>query len=478
MPRFLVKPRTPGAQPAAERMVESVVSGKEKSGARVVKRPRSPSGTHVVQLSDTDARNLATSRPDLIVEEDHPLQLFRMPGLPPMLPDVARDVWNIKVEDTEGKPVPECTVFATAPTHGFRGDTGPDGKLKLKVDHASVMSLIISPRQGYWSRVMPPPDIGQTEIRAVLTPLDAAAASSWVHRLVGLDPAHATASGRDVTIAVVDSGVSAVPGIELAGGFNTLDNANPDEWNMDEKGHGTHCAGVIGARQSPEHAFRGVAPEAKIYSVKVFPGGFVSDLIEAIDWCREKRIDLVNLSLGGPAWSEALAAAIEEATNAGVTLIAATGNDGTGVAFPASHPDVLAVSAIGREGSFPADSAHLLKVGFARDWYGGLFAANFNNYGPEVKVCAPGVAIPSTVPTGYAAWDGTSMACPLITGMLALALELYPAIRSGTRAQSETLRWLMQSSAVDTGMPPVIQGAGLPTLPRMIATASYWGLSA
>ncbi len=71
------------------------------------------------------------------------------------------------------------------------------------------------------------------------------------------------------------------------------------------------------------------------------------------------------------------------------------------------------------------------------------------------------MAVLSTVPTGYAAWDGTSMACPFISGLAALVLEAYPGIRTGDAAQPAQVRHILAANATDLGLPPELQGAGL-----------------
>jgi subtilisin family serine protease len=220
------------------------------------------------------------------------------------------------------------------------------------------------------------------------------------------------------------------------------------------------------------HAQRGTAPEAQIYSLKVFPDGHVSDLVEAVEWCIIHRMDVISMSLGSQAFSLVLANALRDAHERGITAIAAAGNDRTYVAYPAALPTVIAVGAIGRFGSFPDDSAHRLRIGSAMDWTGKLFAASFSNLGPEVGLCAPGVAVLSTVPTGFAAWDGTSMACPLVSGLAALILEAYPGLRTGDSSQPEYVRSVLQASCSDLGMPPFLQGYGLPSAPRALASAS------
>lgn len=471
MRRIIVRSRRPDAAPASNAVIKSFVTATEDRGARVIKSS-SKRGQHVLYLSDSDARVLAASRPDLVVEEDKPLELFRMPGLPPIFPNVADDIWKLKVQSAEGEPIQNCTIFAIGNHQGFKANTDEQGQATLQVHAGLIDRLIVSPSHGFWSRVLEPPVEKNASVEVTLTALDPVAAFAWIFRLLGIDMAQAGVSGHGVTVAVVDSGIAPVEGIDVAGGLNTLDDNDPANWNVDEKGHGTHCAGILAAHgETSNNSFRGIAPGVSLYSLKVFPGGFISDLVEAIDWCREQRVDLVNLSLGSPTWSQSLAIAIEEACEAGVVMVAACGNNATKIAFPASHPDVIAVGAVGRAGSFPKDSAHSLKIGSFWDWWQGLFGANFTNFGPEVDICMPGVAIPSRVPAGYAAWDGTSMACPLVTGMLALLLNHFPTLRKSNRSLSDTLRWLLQSSAVDMGMPRAIQGWGLPTMLRLQSAA-------
>ena len=116
-------------------------------------------------------------------------------------------------------------------------------------------------------------------------------------------------------------------------------------------------------------------------------------------------------------------AAVEEAHESGLIVVAAAGNDGRApVAFPADLPDVVAVSALGRTGTFPrtAGGAAERRGPYGRD--GADFVAAFSNVG-AIDVTAPGVGIVSTVPGGYLDLDGTSMACPFVTGILARTLS-------------------------------------------------------
>ena len=476
--RYLVgSPRAPGLHPAAARAVESAVAAAPEAGIL----RQTPAGRRVVSMTPDAARQLAGSRPDLVVEEDHPLERFRMPGLPAIVEAAdAGPVLPVRVTDPGGAPIADCTLFGRAGEVGYKARTGPDGTALLPVGPDGVESIIVSPRALFWSRVATP---GQVDAQGVLSvtlpPLDAARSSAWVHRLLGTTPrARAGLTGRGVSVAIVDSGIGPHPWLAPRGGYNTLDGQDPGAWNVDDGGHGSHCAGLVAARPAAGAGVLGVAPEAELYAIKVFPGGFVSDLVEAVEWCTANRIDVVSLSLGSSKPSSLLAAALARADAHGVTAIAATGNEGSHVAYPAAFPTVMGVGAVGRLGSFPATSAHSLRLGRYRDWWGGLFEAAFTNFGSEVDVCAPGVAVVSSVPEGYAAWDGTSMACPLVAGLAALVLQAVPWLRTGDASQARAVREILRAGAVGMGLPPHIQGRGLPTVPGIRAALRGLGVAA
>ena len=196
-------------------------------------------------------------------------------------------------------------------------------------------------------------------------------------------------------------------------------------------------------------------------------------ILPLTDWVAVKGAApaVISMSLGIGQPSQILAGVLGDAYDRGITSIAAAGNSRTQVAYPAALPTVIGISAIGRFGTFPEDSAHSRHVSQMMDWRQVMFAAGFNNFGPEVELCAPGVAVLSTVPTGYAAWDGTSMACPLVSALSALILEAYPGCRSGDPQQPEFVRAVLHGSAFDLGMHPYIQGRGLPLGTQALAAA-------
>ncbi len=199
---------------------------------------------------------------------------------------------------------------------------------------------------------------------------------------------------------------------------------------MDYNGHGTHCAGTIGAAINGSGVV-GVAPSAYLYAVKVLSrtgSGAWSSLIAGIDWCiNKKNIHVLSMSLGGSSAPSALEAICTAAWNQGAILVGAAGNDyGGPVSHPAKYKSVIAVSAI--------DSSNAL--------------ASFSNKGPEVELCAPGVQVLSCrAGGGHVRMSGTSMACPHVAGAAAIA--------KGTHryADNITIRRLLAQTADFLGTP-------------------------
>lgn len=148
----------------------------------------------------------------------------------------------------------------------------------------------------------------------------------------------------------------------------------------DHVGHGSHVAGTIAGAQL-SNGFVGVAPAAKILVGRVCSEEGCSNISVAagINWAISRKADIVSMSLGGPVPTASEKRAVEIADKAGVTVIAATGNDGKpSVSFPAAFSSVIAVGAI--------DSK--------------MQKAKFSNWGPEVAVVGPGVDVVSSVPVG------------------------------------------------------------------------------
>ena len=235
-------------------------------------------------------------------------------------------------------------------------------------------------------------------------------------------------TGRGVKVAILDTGIDYDhPDLRMAGGVNYAGTAkdgstNPADWN-DNHGHGTHVAGIIAARNNTVGVI-GVAPDVSLWAVKVLSdtgSGYTSDIIQGLNWCTSHGIRVASMSLGGSS-TTSLKYACDRAYALGVLLVAAAGNNGGAVSYPAAYSSVIAVAA--------TDSYNR--------------RASFSSYGSQVELAAPGVSIYSTYKNGwYATMSGTSMACPHVSGAAALAwasgLTTNRAVRSRLVTTAEDL---------------------------------------
>ena len=196
----------------------------------------------------------------------------------------------------------------------------------------------------------------------------------------------------------------------------------------DDDGHGTAVAGVAAAKDNSQGVV-GVAPGARLWAIKVLDSngmGSSSDIIKGIDYVTEHadEIDVVNLSFGAVGKNDALHNAIIRSVESGVTYAAAAGNEGIDASnvFPASYPQVIAVSAIvDTDGKCGGISTIETTAGKDDNF------ASFSNYGPVVDLAAPGVLVKTTtIGDSYMSFSGTSAATAHVTGAIALYKSEHP----------------------------------------------------
>jgi subtilisin family serine protease len=393
----------------------------------------------------------------LVIERNEPLEfsgmgLFSAPAfMPPAdlnsMPKPAKV--KIRVIGKDDKPQASARVMLQAAGMPQSGVTDSKGETTLDlwtVAGAPAQSLWVKPKDNHWDLYLERPNLVDSTVNIVR--LEAFSETSpgfpdnftqaWGLEAMGLSGRPDFVKGKGVKIAIIDSGCdNAHPLLQhVTQGADVSSDRATDGWKNDTIGHGTHVCGVIAARSAGGTGFNGFAPEAEVHVIKVFPGGYDS-LIEAIHYCIANRIDVVNMSLGGPEASVHVEQAIQEATAAGIACIVAAGNSGDSVKFPASSANTLAVSAVGSSSKTRRNSwgrTQIVANSIAND---GIYAAKFSCHGPEITVCAPGVAIVSTVPgDSYGADDGTSMASPHVTGLAALILAHSPIFRSTYTARN------------------------------------------
>lgn len=216
--------------------------------------------------------------------------------------------------------------------------------------------------------------------------------------------------GTDIKVAVVDTGIdTSHPDLKtnIAGCLNFI---SPTKTCEDDNGHGTHVAGTIAALDN-NLGVVGVAPNAKIYALKVLNkngSGYLSDIIESLDWSINNQMQVINMSLGSSSGSTLLSEAVVRVYNAGIIMVAAAGNSGPSnntVNYPAKYPQVIAVAGLDKNDSVPSWSSR----------------------GAEVFIAAPGKDIYSTYYMDtYKTLSGTSMATPHVVGAVALRLQITP----------------------------------------------------
>ncbi|RAS71386.1 subtilisin family serine protease [Lentzea atacamensis] len=281
--------------------------------------------------------------------------------------------------------------------------------------------------------------------------------------------------GRDVTVAVVDTGIDANHP-DVARKITAAENFSDEPDVTDRHGHGTHVAATVaGTGQGSAGKYKGVAPAAKLVIAKVFNGAGeaeTSQVMAGIEWAARSGAKIVNLSLGGEVTdgTDELSALVDRlSAETGVLFVVAAGNNGPAgrsVTSPGAATSALTVGAVDRQNKLAPFSSTGPRIGDA-------------HVKPEIN--APGVGVVAAraadtsmgapVGDGYTAASGTSMATPHVAGAAALLAQQHP----GWNAQ--TLKNALVTSAADVGMPWYEQGTGRLDVARAVrqkatATAS------
>ncbi len=222
---------------------------------------------------------------------------------------------------------------------------------------------------------------------------------------------------KSVVVAVIDTGVdykhkNLSPNMVEGYDFARNDSDPMDEIGRSNPGHGTHCAGIIGATGLIEGGIVGIAPGISLMPLRFLDQngrGDFGNAVKAIDYAIEQKVQIISASWGGrinQAMATPLIEAIERANQTGILFVVAAANDGknndTYDVFPANAPveNVLTVAASNSKGEKPT----------------------WSNFGKgKVHIASPGDAIVSTLPNdAYGPLSGTSMATPLVAGLAAL----------------------------------------------------------
>jgi serine protease len=289
-------------------------------------------------------------------------------------------------------------------------------------------------------------------------PNDALYSLQWHYPVVNLPAAWDISTGSPVVVAVIDTGIRSHPdlnGVAVAGRDTLQDDSDPTDpgcsTDPEDISHGMHVTGTIVALTNNATGVAGtnwggvagtrIMPVRALGEISGVCGvGFASDIAEGIIHATDQGAKVINMSLSFNTVPAVVQDAVDYAAARGVTIVAAAGNDAGTVDYPASDPDVIAVSATACNNTL----------------------ADYSNSGPEIDVAAPGGDLedcnmdgdpdliwstswsPSTG-NGYFAIAGTSMAAPHVTGLAALLVS-----RGFTTPAAIKSR--LQSTAVD--LPP------------------------
>ncbi len=382
------------------------------------------------------------------------------------------------------------------------GESGPPFSIlngfQARVPTAALAALARSPRfeaisydaplQAFWDTNSSPASVGAREAAA----------------LYGV-------SGAGVGVAVIDSGSNAHADLQgrvaIAVEFFedrygqpvTSESGSP----YDKYGHGTHVAGLVAGSGRVVGDFGGVAPGARLVILKALGSsgtGKVSRVLRAIDWVAQNaarhNVRVVNLSLGHPVYesyrTDPLCVALDGLVRRGIVVVAAAGNygrssDGTalygGVVSPGHSPSVITVGAMNPRGTSaraddvmatfssrgPTAVDGLVKPDVVAP---GVFAVSLQASGSAFMVQHPDLALDSQTygaPKGaddYYVLSGTSMAAPVVSGIVALMLEKNPALTPNL------VKGILQYTAEDRGYDIMTQGAGYVNAPGAVEAAA------
>lgn len=272
------------------------------------------------------------------------------------------------------------------------------------------------------------------KVEAVFTMM--AETVDWGIELVGIPSLWRQTKGEGIKVAVLDTGI-ALGHPDLRDAIaEAKDFTNSRSGPADVQGHGTHVAGTIAARENSSGVI-GAAPKCKLLVGKVLGdngSGTAQSVSKGIYFAINNGADIISMSLGSSVSSPLIHRAVKDAVAHGVFVIAAAGNEGptmNTVGYPGGYKETIAVGAIDQTKKI----------------------ARFSSRGTQVTIVAPGYQILSTYPPkGLAKLSGTSMATPLVSGIVALMLSKHNKHGSSTPINSQAdLEKHLRDTAIDLG---------------------------
>lgn len=233
-------------------------------------------------------------------------------------------------------------------------------------------------------------------------------------------------TNEKVKVAILDSGVDYANDIKIEKSINLVSDGEVSPLFIDITGHGSSVAGVIAAKDN-EEGITGINPDVLLYSAKVLDNDNmapISRVVEGIYWAIEQDVDIINISFGTTTNSLALERAIKDAYDNGILIVAAAGNTGAKVEYPAAYDQVLSVGSVSSNGE----------------------VSSFSAQGDKLDIVAPGEKIESTGGFGgTVVCSGTSMAAPHVVGVASLIWQKDKSVTN------DFVRMLLNASANSYG---------------------------
>ena len=494
MPRFIVTHRRAGEQNTSateETFNRTLTAVKKKGNVRVV-RTSGRTGRKMTIVEATRAAPLERlNRKGAIVEplvsrDHHPIIPVRPKLAKPPVVAAAKKAavpsaptpLDVIVKG-RGKVIAGVSVtLVLTPPAVLNQETGKNGVCSFRYDSSAQApgSVSTGPIKSFWTVADTTPT---SPTKLVLPPIELDGPLAWWQRAVGIK-AYEKDRGAGIRVGVIDTGVGPNRCLSHVTVLGSLINGRFDpKGGADVDYHGTAVAGLIAARPRQRRQMAGVAPGVELFGIRVFPangGSNQADVAAAIDrLVDENQVDLINLSLTGTEPSELEKDAIAYAYEHGTLCICAAGNNAGPISYPASYPEAVSVSALGKKGWGPPSSIAAQMVAASPDQSGrdNFFLAPFSNRGSGLTCSAPGLGLFSTFPSARpseSAWgedSGTSLSTPLVVGTLAVILagssQYLKTPRDRTRA--DLAREMLNNACRTIGLAAEYQGSGIPTVP-------------
>lgn len=461
-------------------------------------RPFESNGTFsqdiiVARIEEGKAETLrAAGQPQIIIERDAPLSFTDGASATSAIAGSIASPFSaagtevaLRIVGERDQPLPRAVVVVYGPGFPVQAVTDDSGTVRITLfggQADAVRAIYVKPAANHWERLIPAPELNQSgattiKLRSLAETFPGFPNErlvGWGQRLMRWEQAAGRLTGAGIRIGLIGSGCdNSHPGLRrVTSGKDFTDRHSDNAWTDDAIAYGTHAAGLIGGVAGSGQPIAGFAPEAELHAFKVLPGGHLSNLLAALDECIARELDAVCIGVGCEESSELLQQKLQEVQHRGCACIVAAGNfGGPALVVPAGFQTVFAVGAVGKLREFPMDTWHAQAVIPQLIGNEGVFPAAFSAVGPQIAVSAPGVAVVSTVPGGYAALDGTLPAAAHVTGLAALVLAHHPLFQGPLKVRSDqrvsALFGLVRASAVPYFADALRGGAGVPDLQRV-----------